>query len=173
LMLPLGTSAVTIGFGMLITFDTPPVDWRASWWLLPVGHALVAVPFVVRTVVGVLRSVDPALTSAATTLGAAPARAWREIVVPHLWRPLAVGAALAAAISLGEFGATSLLSRSGGETLPIAIESLVGRTGSVLQAQGFALATMLAVATMVLVLAIDHIQTAPVIPIDEPGPEPT
>ena len=48
-MLPLGTSAVTIGFGMLITFDTPPVDWRAEWWLVPVGHALVAAPFVVRT----------------------------------------------------------------------------------------------------------------------------
>ena len=31
LMLPLGTSAVTIGLGMLITFDTPPVDWRARW----------------------------------------------------------------------------------------------------------------------------------------------
>ncbi|MEO7371503.1 MAG: ABC transporter permease subunit, partial [Ilumatobacteraceae bacterium] len=48
LMLPLGTSAVTIGLGMLITFDTPPFDWRARWWLVPLGHALVAVPFVVR-----------------------------------------------------------------------------------------------------------------------------
>ena len=35
LMLPIATSAVTIGFGMLITFDQPPVDWRASWWLVP------------------------------------------------------------------------------------------------------------------------------------------
>ena len=57
LMLPLATSAVTIGLGMLITFDVAPVDWRASWWLVPVGHALVAVPFVVRICVGVLRSV--------------------------------------------------------------------------------------------------------------------
>ena len=83
-------------------------------------------PFVVRSTLGVLRSVDPQLSLAAATLGAAPTRAWREVVVPHLWRPLAVGAALAAAISLGEFGATSFLSRSGGETLPIAIEQLLG-----------------------------------------------
>ncbi len=101
LMLPLGTSAVTIGFGMLITFDTAPVDWRASWWLVPVGHALVAVPFVVRTCVGVLRSVDPAMGEAAATLGASPVRAWSATVVPYLWRPLVVGAVLAAAISLG------------------------------------------------------------------------
>jgi thiamine transport system permease protein len=159
LMLPLATSAVTIGFGMLITFDSPPFDWRASWWLVPVGHALIAVPFVVRTCVGVLRSVDPAMTDAAATLGASPARAWRATVVPYLWRPLAVGGALAAAISLGEFGATSFLSRSGGETMPIAIERLLGRTGSLLQAQGFVLATLLALATVVLVVLVERLQT--------------
>lgn len=157
LMLPLATSAVTIGFGMLITFDRDPVDWRASWWLVPVGHALIAVPFVVRTCVGVLRSVDPVMADAAATLGASPVRAWRSTVVPYLWRPLAGGAALATAISLGEFGATSFLSRSGGETMPVAIERLLGRTGSVLQAQGFVLATLLAAATIALVVLVERL----------------
>ncbi len=156
LMLPVGTSAVTIGFGMLITFDQSPYDWRAEWWLVPVGHALVAVPFVVRTTVGVLRSVDPELRAAAATLGATPTGAWRAVVVPFLWRPLAVGAALAAAISLGEFGATSFLSRSGGETVPIAIEQLLGRTGSLLQAQAYVLATLLAIVTIGLVVVVDR-----------------
>ena len=160
LMLPLGTSAVTIGFGMLITFDVAPFDWRASWWLVPVGHALVAVPFVVRATLGVLRSVDPDLTAAAATLGASPTRAWHETVVPYLWRPLAAGAGLATAISLGEFGATSFLSRSGGETMPIAIERLLGRTGSILQAQGYALATMLAAVTVLVVVLTDRLQSS-------------
>ena len=47
-MLPLGTSAVTIGFGFLIALDWP-VDIRASVMLIPIAHALVAIPFVVRT----------------------------------------------------------------------------------------------------------------------------
>ena len=156
LMLPLGTSAVTIGFGMLITFDTPPVDWRASWWLVPVGHALVAVPFVVRSTLGVARSVDPDLRAAAATLGAPPIRAWAIAILPAIRRPLATSAGLAAAISLGEFGATSLLSRSGSDTLPIAIERLLGRTGRLFQAQAFALATILAAATMVIVMFVDR-----------------
>lgn len=159
LMLPLATSAVTVGFGMLITFDRPPFDWRASWWLVPVGHALIAVPFVVRACVGVLQSVDPTMTDAAATLGAPPVRAWRATVVPYLWRPLAVGAVLAGSISLGEFGATSLLSRSGGATMPIAIEQLLGRTGSLLQAQGYVLATLLAVTTVILVVLVERLQT--------------
>jgi len=153
--LPIATSAVTIGFGMLITFGTDPVDWRGSWWLVPVGQALVALPFVIRNCVSVLRAVDPALSDAAATLGASPSRAWWEIVVPNLWRPLAGGAALAAAISLGEFGATSLLSRSGNETMPIVIEQLLGRTGSILQAQGYVLATMLAAMTILLVALVE------------------
>ncbi|MDJ0767654.1 MAG: ABC transporter permease subunit [Ilumatobacter sp.] len=155
LMLPLGTSAVTIGFGMLITFDTPPVDWRASWWLVPVGHALVAVPFVVRGALAVARSIDPDLRAAAATLGAPPIRAWATATLPMLRRPLATGGGIAAAISLGEFGATSFLSRSGEETLPIVIERLLARTGGVFQAQAFALATLLAAATVAIVVLVD------------------
>jgi thiamine transport system permease protein len=155
LMLPLGTSAVTIGFGMLITFDHDPVDWRAAWWLVPLGHALVAVPFVVRGALGVVRSIPPELRHAAATLGASPVRAWTTTTLPLLRRALANGAGLAAAISLGEFGASSFLSRSGRDTLPIAIERLLGRTGSVFQAQAFALSTILAVATIAIVLLVD------------------
>jgi thiamine transport system permease protein len=155
LMLPIATSAVTIGFGILITFDQDPFDWRGSWWIVPVGHALIAIPFVVRTALPVLRGIDPRLHEAAATLGASPERAWREITVPHPRRPLVVAAGLAAAISLGEFGATSFLSRSGSETVPIAIERLLGRTGTALQAQGYVLATILAVATVAVVVLLD------------------
>src|SRR3954453_2993976 len=46
--LPLGVSAVTVGFGFLIALDHAPLDLRGSWWLVPIAQALVAVPFVVR-----------------------------------------------------------------------------------------------------------------------------
>ena len=78
-MLPLGTSAVTIGLGMLIAFGRPPIDWRAAWWLIPVGQALVATPFVVRLLVPVLRAIPPDQRAAAATLGASPTRAWLEV----------------------------------------------------------------------------------------------
>jgi thiamine transport system permease protein len=159
LMLPIATSAVTIGFGMLITFDQDPVDWRATSWIVPIGHALVAIPFVVRAVLPVLRGVEQTRLDAAATLGASPLRAWRSIVLPHLRRPLLVAAGIAAAISLGEFGATSFLSRSGQETMPIAIEQLLGRTGTLLQGQGYALAVILAAATIAIVLLLDLAQS--------------
>ena len=50
-MLPLGVSAVTLGFGFLITLDKPPLDLRDSLLLVPIAQALVALPLVVRTLV--------------------------------------------------------------------------------------------------------------------------
>ncbi|RPI21887.1 MAG: iron ABC transporter permease, partial [Actinobacteria bacterium] len=92
LMVPLGTSAVTIGFGFLIALDRP-VDLRTSAILIPIAHALVAIPFVVRTSLPVMRSVQHRLRQAAAVLGAGPARAWREVDLPIISRALLVGAA--------------------------------------------------------------------------------
>jgi thiamine transport system permease protein len=160
LLLPLGTSAVTIGLGMLITFDTPPFDWRGRWWLVPVGHALVALPFVVRSVVPALRAVAPEQRWAAATLGASPWRAWWEVQVRRMLRPLAAAAGFAAAISLGEFGATSFLTRSGHDSVPVAIDHLLGRAGTIPRAQAFALATLLLLLTGTIVTLADRNERA-------------
>lgn len=156
-MLPLGTSAVTVGLGMIITFDTAPYDWRGRWWLVPVGHSLVALPFVVRSLLPVLRAVPADQRFAAATLGASPLRAWWAIDVRRVLRAAARSGGLAAAISLGEFGATTFLTRAGRETLPIAISRMLGRAGDIPRAQGFALASiLLAVTATVLVVADAH-----------------
>jgi thiamine transport system permease protein len=160
LMLPLGTSAVTLGFGLLITMDRAPLDLRGSWVLIPIAHALVAVPFVVRAVLPTLRAIDPGLRDAAATLGASPARVWREIDLPFLRRALVAGAGFAFAISLGEFGATSFLTRIGDETMPIAIGRLLGRPSALNVAQADALATILMLLTLLAVLAVDRLRGA-------------
>ncbi len=156
LMLPLGVSAVTIGFGFLITLDRPPLDLRAKAILIPIAQALVALPFVVRSVVPVLRSIDDRLRQAAAVLGASPSRTWREIDLPLVSRALAVGAGFAFAISLGEFGATVFVARPDTPTLPIAIFRLLGRPGAANYGQAMAMATILMALTVVCVLAFER-----------------
>lgn len=158
IMLPLGTSAVTIGFGIVITYDSAPLDLRSSVWIVPLVHALVAVPFVVRTVLPVLRSVPDGLLDAAATLGASPWQVWRRVELPLVRGAVVASAGFAFAVSLGEFGATSFLTRRGSETLPVAIDRLLGRTGDLIQAQGFALATVLLALTVVAVAAVDGLR---------------
>ncbi len=91
-MLPLGVSAVTVGFGMLLAFNRPPLDLRGSVVLVPLGHALVAVPLVLAVTIPVLRSLDQRLREVSATLGASPWRTWRTVDGRALGRALAVGA---------------------------------------------------------------------------------
>jgi thiamine transport system permease protein len=156
LMLPLGVSAVTLGFGMLIALDDPPLDLRTSRWLVPVAHALVGIPFVMRTLVPTLRSIDDRLREAAAVLGASPTRVFREIDLPIAGRAVAVGAAFAFAISLGEFGATSFLPRQPDRlTAPLALFRLLGTPGDLLRGQAMALAVLLMLLTAACVLVIE------------------
>ena len=78
-LLPLGTSAVTLGFGILITFDSGLIEFRQSWVIIPLAQSLIAIPFVTRAVVPVLNAIDPHLREAAATMGTSPAQIWRTI----------------------------------------------------------------------------------------------
>lgn len=155
LMLPLGTSAVTLGFGFLVALDSP-VDLRTSPALIPIAHAVVAVPFVVRIVVPTLRRIRHRLREAAATLGAPPHRVWREIDLPLLSRSLLVAVGFAFAISLGEFGATSFIARPEAPTLPTAIFRLLGRPGDITFSSAMALSVVLMVLTVSAVLLIER-----------------
>lgn len=158
LMIPLGTSAVTIGFGFLITFDMPPLDLRSSLVLVPIAHAVVALPFVVRLLVPAMRSIDPRLREAAAVLGAPPSRVWRVVDLPILGRATTAAAGFAFAVSLGEFGATAFLARPGRPTLPIAIYRALGRPGEWSFGQAMALSVILMGLTVVVMLAIDRLR---------------
>ncbi|MFE3764435.1 ABC transporter permease [Streptomyces sp. NPDC059104] len=160
LMLPLGVSAVTVGFGFLITLDEPPLDLRTSWILVPLAQALVGVPFVVRTMLPVLRAVDGRLREAAAVLGASPLRAWREVDLPLVRRALLIAAGFAFAVSLGEFGATVFIARPDHPTLPVAVARLLGRAGEMNYGQAMALSTILMLVCAVSLLLLERLRPA-------------
>jgi thiamine transport system permease protein len=142
-LLPLATSAVTLGFGYILAFSRPPLDFRAAVWLIPIAHALVALPLVIRSIVPLLRQIKPNLREAAAMLGARPGRVFREIDLPIVMRALGVGAVFAFVISLGEFGATTLIARPEWSTIPLAIYRLLGQPGLGNYGQAMALSALL------------------------------
>ncbi|MBS1253119.1 MAG: putative 2-aminoethylphosphonate transport system permease protein PhnU [Anaerolineales bacterium] len=155
-MLPLGTSAVTLGFGYIIALDQPPLNLRASPALIPLAHTLVAFPFVVRSVLPALRGIDPRLREAAAVLGAGPWRVWREIDLPIVGRALLVGAVFAFTVSMGEFGATIFIARPQVPTMPVAIFRFLGQPGALNYGQALAMSTLLMLVVGVGFLAIER-----------------
>lgn len=138
-LLPLGTSAVTLGFGYIIAMG----DLRTSLLLIPLAHTLIAAPFVMRTFLPALRSLDPRLREAAAVLGASPPRVWWSVDLPMLWRAVLVAAVFAFTISLGEFGATLLISRPDLPTMPVVIYRALSQPGLLNYGQALAMSTIL------------------------------
>jgi len=158
LTLPLGTSAVILGFGFLVSLGTLPIDLRVSPWLVPIAHSLIALPFVVRAVTPALRSLDHRLHEAAAVLGASPSRTWRVLDLPLIAGALLVGAGFAFAVSLGEFGATLFIVRPDNPTMPIAIYRLLGQPGSLAFGQAMAMASLLMVLVAAAAFLIDRVR---------------
>ncbi|MCF2706143.1 iron ABC transporter permease [Arcanobacterium haemolyticum] len=144
-MLPLGVSSVTVGFGFFLALKGGFVDDRGL--LVPVAQAVVALPLVVRSLVPVLRAIDPRMREAAATLGAGPARVVATIDGPYVLRGLGLAVGFAFAMSLGEFGATSFLSSPDYVTLPVLIVRLLSRPGAGNYGMAMAGAVVLAVLT--------------------------
>jgi thiamine transport system permease protein len=162
LMLPLGTSAVTLGLGFIVALDRPPLDLRASPVLVPLAHTLVAFPFVVRSLTPALRSIRPRLRQAAAILGASPGQVTRRIDLPLIGRAVLVAATFAFTISLGEFGATTLIARPEYPTIPIMIYRFLSQPGALNYGQGLALSTILMVVAALGMLAIERLRIAEV-----------
>ena len=159
-MLPLGVSAVTVGFGFLITLTRPPLALTRSWWILPLAQAVVAVPLVVRTLLPALRAIDPRQREAAAALGAGPGRVLATVDGPHLLRAGGLAAGFALATSLGEFGATSFLVRPRTDTLPVVLYRLIGAHGAQNQGMGLAAGVVLALGSAAIMLICEWLQTA-------------
>ena len=158
LMLPLGVSAVTVGFGFLITLNQPPLDLRSSPVLVPIAQALVALPLVVRIVLPVLRGIDPRTREAAAVLGSPPWRVLRDVDLAVAARPVLAASGFAFAVALGEFGATSFLSRPDRPTLPVVIFRLIGQPGGENFGMALAASVMLAAVTVVVIALVERLR---------------
>jgi molybdate transport system permease protein len=84
-------------FGVTLPFTTPGVI---------VAETFVAMPFLVVTVEGALRSADQGLEEAAASLGASRLTVFGRVTLPLIGPSLIAGAVLCWARALGEFGAT-------------------------------------------------------------------
>ena len=159
-MLPLATSAVTLGFGFIIALDEPPLNLRASWLIIPISHTLVALPFVIRSVLPSLRAIPPSLREAAQTLGAKPIDALLTIDLPLLGRGIAVGATFAFTVSMGEFGASLFVAQRESVTIPVVIYRLIGDPGMASYRQSLAMSVVLMLVCACGFMLIERLRVA-------------
>jgi len=151
IMLPLGSSAVMLGLGFIITYG----KWLTSPLLVPFAHTLIALPFVIRALQPAIASIPQQLRQAASSLGASPLEVWKNIDLPILRRAALAAATFAFTVSLGEFGATLLISRPEYPTIPVAIERFLSQPGGLNYGQAMAMASILMLLTTASIIFIE------------------
>jgi thiamine transport system permease protein len=159
-LLPLVTSPITLGLGVVLGFASSPIAWRTSPLMIVCVQTIVCLPFTLATVLSAARSIPQSFVDAAATLGAAPSQIRRTVWLPLLRPTLVAASGLAFAVALGEFGAASILVRPSSETMPVVIARLAAKPGVVLSGQAAALACILAlftaIAASLTVVGRDH-----------------
>jgi thiamine transport system permease protein len=164
LMLPLGASAVTLGLGYIITFNRPlftsQLSLLTSPILIPLAHTTIALPFVIRNLQAALATIPNRYREAAAVLGANPFQVWRHVDWPIISRAVVSAGAFAFTVSLGEFGAASLLARPEYPTLPTAIYRFLSQPGGLNYGQAMAMATLLMLITGLFIWVIERERVA-------------
>lgn len=140
---PIAVSAIVLGIGIVATFNSGWLDIRGSMWLIPTMHAIVATPITFRILRASLEVITSDHRAAAATLGASPLRTIMTVDFGAFRTSAFYAGVVSGCVSLGEFGATSVLARDSSRTIPIEISRLLGKPGDLNQLHGYALATLL------------------------------
>jgi len=151
-MIPIGTSAVTLGLGYLLYFGRD----IQKIWLIPLAHSLIALPFVIRSIKPAIFNIPNSLRQSASILGASPVQVFLKIDFPIIFRGLINGFIFAFTISLGEFGATSFITRPDRPTIPIAIYRFLGQPGLMNYGQAMAMASILMTFCLTMIVIVDQ-----------------
>ncbi|HZD60634.1 MAG TPA: molybdate ABC transporter permease subunit, partial [Anaerolineae bacterium] len=154
-MLPLVLPPSVAGFILLLlfgkygpigrTFDYFGIQVIFSWWAAVIASTVVSLPLMYQSVKTSLESVDPDLEQAARTLGAGEFKVFHTITFPIAWPGFVSGIVMAFARSLGEFGATLMISGNipgKTQTIPLAIYT-TSQSGDMAEAS-FLVITMVA-----------------------------
>jgi thiamine transport system permease protein len=154
LLLPMGISSVVLGFGFLISFGGGPLPLRSSWLIVPLVQALMALPLVIRLIYPALVSIGSDHREAASTAGANARQTWWHIESRMIRTVIVTAIGYALVVSIGEFGAASLLAYGDQATLPTVLYALISRPGSTNYGMAMAVTAILILLTFALVSAV-------------------
>ena len=150
-MSPLILPALAFGFAALVYIHR--LGLHPSIPLLVVGHAVVCVPFVLRTTIAALAQMDPALFDASASLGAERWMTFRRVTLPLIGRGIGAGAFLAFMASFDNVPVSLFLADERTEMLPIHLWQQIDTN---LDVRTAAISGVIVIATILLMLLAER-----------------
>ena len=151
--LPMGTSAISLSFGLLITHGKFASFSDLVWIYIISAQLLAALPFASRTLFASWNRVPKDLLAVSRTLGASFEMTFERVIYPFMKPAIFVAILFSFAISIGEFGATYYLSRGEWVTISLAIDKMFGSRNILLP---YLYASILILSSLVLFIIIER-----------------
>jgi putative spermidine/putrescine transport system permease protein len=121
LVLPVAIPGLATALALIIMYGTLR-EFRTSWTFILVGHVLYTLPFMIRSVLAVLSSIDfRMLEEAAASLGAGFRQRFFTIIIPNVRSGIVAGSLTVVTLSIGEFNLSWMLQTPETMTLPIGL----------------------------------------------------
>jgi putative spermidine/putrescine transport system permease protein len=146
---PLTIPHVLIGLAFLMTFSNIGLISGVG---LCIAHVVICTPYMVRSVLSMLMSSDPALPRAAAVLGANPFRTFIHVTLPTVRPAIVSGAVFAFLVSFNNVSISMFVSSPRTATLPVVI---FNRIDYVPNPSVVAIAALMILATFVILLVLD------------------
>jgi len=158
--LPVAGSGILLGLGLLAAYGDggllAPASLEGTVWIVVLAHVVLAFPFAARLLVPAFDAMDVRLGEAARSLGASPLAVAARVDWPALRPAVLASAGLAAALSLGDFGASALLMQPGTQGITVWIAQLDRPFDAVAHNGAVALAGVLCAVTLLIYLAVER-----------------
>ncbi|HET7635348.1 MAG TPA: ABC transporter permease subunit [Burkholderiales bacterium] len=121
LVLPIAVPGLATGLALILTYGDVRA-FRTSWLFILVGHVLYTLPFMLRSVLAVMSSIDlRTLEEGAASLGASFRQRFFGVIVPNVRSGILAGALMVVTLSIGEFNITWMLYTPLTKTLPVGL----------------------------------------------------
>ena len=114
---PLMMPGLVVGVALLQFFRE--IGLRDAYWSLLLGHIVITLPFVMRTLLASMSAFDFSMVDAARTLGLSYPRAIIQVLIPHLAPAYLTGGLFAFLASMDNYPISIFLTDARNKTLPI------------------------------------------------------
>ena len=121
LTLPIAIPGMAISLGLILAYGDFS-DFRSNWTFILVGHVIFTLPFMVKSVLAVLQSINfNVLEEGAASLGASFWQRFFDVIVPNCRAGIVAGMLMTLTLSIGEFNLTWMLHTPLTKTLPVGL----------------------------------------------------
>lgn len=121
LVTPLAIPGLAIALALIISYGRF-TDFRRSWLFILVGHVIFTLPFMVRSVIAIMNSINlKQFEEGAASLGANFWNRFFHITIPNSIPGILAGSLMVFTLSIGEFNLTWLLHTPTTKTLPVGL----------------------------------------------------